>query len=69
MKRSPIKRFATALGYLLTVHLLALLVFGIFRLVLFLTTSYEFPQEISGDWFLQSIAFVKGVWFDNVIAC
>ncbi|MBQ6572717.1 MAG: sulfatase-like hydrolase/transferase [Bacteroidales bacterium] len=69
MKRSPIKKFTTALGYLVTVHLLALLVFGIFRLVLFLTTSYEFPQEISADWFLQSIAFVKGVWFDNVIAC
>lgn len=69
MKRSPIKRFSTALGYLLTVHILALLVFGIFRLVLFLTTSYEFPQEVKGEWLLQSIAFVKGVWFDNVIAC
>lgn len=69
MKRSPIKRFACALAYLLTVHVLALLVFGVFRMVLFLTTSYEFPQEIKGEWFLQGIAFVKGVWFDNVIAC
>lgn len=69
MKRSPIRRFLYALEYLLVMHLLALLIFGIFRLVLFLTASYEFPQEIKGEWFLQSIAFVKGVWFDNVIAC
>ena len=69
MKKSPVKRFACALGYLLTVHVVALLVFGLFRMALFLTTSYEFPQEIQGEWFLQSTAFVKGVWFDNVIAC
>lgn len=69
MKRSPIRRFLYALEYLLAVHLLALLIFGIFRLVLFLGTSYEFPQEIKGEWFLHSMAFVKGVWFDNVIAC
>ena len=69
MKRSPIRRFLCAIGYLMSVHVLALLIFGIYRLALFLGTSYEFPQEIRGEWFLQSIAFVKGVWFDNVIAC
>lgn len=69
MKRSPIRRFVCAIEYLLLVHLLALLFFGIFRLVLFLGTNYEFPPQVQGEWFLQSIAFVKGVWFDNVIAC
>ncbi len=69
MKRSPVRRFLCAVEYLLAVHVLALLIFGIFRLVLFLNSAYEFPQEIQGDWFLQSVAFVKGVWFDNVIAC
>ena len=69
MKPTAIKRFLMAVGYLLSVHLLALVFFGLFRLVLFCTTSYEFPQEIKGEWLLQSVAFVKGVWFDNVIAC
>ena len=69
MKNTVIKRFAISVGYLLSVHILALLFFGLFRLVLFCTTSYEFPQEIKGEWMLQGMAFVKGVWFDNVIAC
>ena len=68
MKNTVIKKFAISLGYLLSVHLLALLFFGIFRLVLFLTTSYEFPPEIKGDVLLQSVAFARGLWFDNVIA-
>ena len=69
MKKTAIRRFAVAAGYLLGVHLLALLFFGIFRMALFCTTSYEFPQEIKGEWLLQGVAFVKGLWFDNVIAC
>ena len=69
MKRTPIRRFLVALMYLLSVHGVALLIFGALRGVLFATSSYEFPAEIKGDWLLQAVAFVKGVWFDNVIAC
>ncbi len=69
MKNTVIKRFSISLGYLLSVHVLALLFFGIFRLVLFLTISYQFPAEIEDDVLLQSVAFAKGLWFDNVIAC
>lgn len=69
MKKSPIRRFLAALEYLLFMHVLALLIFGIFRLVLFFGSTYEFPQEIRGEWLLQSVAFIKGLWFDNVIAC
>lgn len=69
MKKNPLKRFYLAAGYLLGVHVLALLVFGLLRLALFLSTDYDFPEGVKGDWLLQSVAFVKGVWFDNVIAC
>lgn len=55
--------------YLLTVHAAALVVFTLFRLVLLFHTSYTFPEEIQHDYLLQAEAFVRGVWFDNVIAC
>ena len=55
--------------YLLTIHTAALVVFTLFRLVLFASTDYTFPKEIQHDWMLQAEAFVRGIWFDNVIAC
>ena len=69
MKRTPIIRFLVALMYLLSVHGVALLIFGALRVALFATSSYELPADIKGEWLLQSVAFVKGVWFDNVVAC
>ena len=69
MKPHSIQRFLLAMSYLMSVHVAALLFFFIFRLVLFFYTDYEFPESIQGDWGLQAIAFIKGVWFDNVIAC
>ena len=69
MKSSSIKLFFASLKYLITIHIAALLCFGLFRLILFATSSYVLPDEIQGDWMLQTMAFVKGLWFDNVIAC
>ena len=69
MKHYPLRRFIQAAGYLLGVHVAALLFFFVFRLILFISTDYEFAEEIQGDWALQAVAFVKGLWFDNVIAC
>ena len=57
------------LKYLLTIHTAALVVFTLFRLVLFASTDYTFLEEIQHDWMLQAEAFVRGIWFDNVIAC
>lgn len=59
------KRYLKGLGYLLSVHVLALMVMTVFRLV-----EYIALHGIIVD--LQAsrlMAFVKGVWFDNVIAC
>ena len=69
MKKNSLQRAKLALLYLLYIHIAALLVFSIFRGVLFFSMDYTFPEHIQSDWGLQAIAFIKGVWFDNVIAC
>ena len=69
MRHFPIKRFGLSIGYLLSIHVLALLFFFVFRFILFVNTDYSFPESIALNRLLQSIAFVRGLWFDNVIAC
>lgn len=69
MKNNRFQCSIAALLYILTIHVTALVFFGVFRMVLFLCTDYEFPESISQDWGLQAVAFVKGLWFDNVISC
>lgn len=69
MKRFSIKRFGYYLLYLLSIHVVALLFFFVFRLTLFCFIDYQFPADIEGDVALKAVAFVRGLWFDNVIAC
>ena len=59
------KRYFKAFGYLLSVHVLALLVMTLFRLVEFIALHGMIVDEEAS----RVMAFVKGVWFDNVIAC
>lgn len=59
------KRYSKALGYLLSVHILALVVMTLFRLVEFVALHGMIVDAGADRW----VAFVKGVWFDNVIAC
>jgi len=59
------KRYFKALGYLLSVHVLALVVMSLFRLVEFIALHGMIVDAEANKW----MAFVKGVWFDNVIAC
>ncbi|MBE6208023.1 MAG: LTA synthase family protein [Rikenellaceae bacterium] len=68
MNRIQTSRFGWAMGYLLSLHVAALVIGALFRLALFLLTSYELP-EAARNISLIATAFVKGVWFDNVIAC
>lgn len=69
MKKMIVNRFGVSILFLLFVHLLALICFALFRGVLFCTADYTFPADIAGDCLLQSVAFLRGLWFDNVIAC
>ena len=59
------KRYFKVLGYLLSVHVLALLVMTLFRLVEFIALHGMIVDAGAS----RVMAFVKGVWFDNVIAC
>lgn len=61
------KRLGYSLLYLASVHIIALVIFFIFRITLFFSIGYEFPEGI--EFTTKSIAFIKGLWFDNVIAC
>lgn len=69
MKKISIKRFGYSLLYVLSIHVVALFFFFAFRLTLFCSVDYQFPADIEGDFALKAVAFVRGLWFDNVIAC
>lgn len=61
------KRFGLSLTYLLSLHVIALAAFFVFRLCVYMTAPYEFPDDMTLP--VKAVAFVKGLWFDNVIAC
>lgn len=61
------KRAGYSLAYILTTHAIALIVFFLFRLMLFASIDYEFASDVTFG--TKAIAFIKGVWFDNVTAC
>ena len=64
-----IQQFTLSLLYLFIIHIVALLFFFLFRLVLFTSIDYQFPPDIQNNFLMQATAFIKGLWFDNVIAC
>ena len=59
------KRYIKIVEYLLSVHLLALFVMFLFRLVEFIALHGMITDQEANP----LIAFLKGLWFDNVIAC
>lgn len=61
------KRFLIALKCLLFIHLIALLFLTIFRLALFLSIDYHLPDDTTFGKVFP--AFLRGIWFDNVIGC
>ena len=58
----------SALRYILTIHITALLFLTVFRVVLLLTNLNNISdQGVETSWIFT--ALFRGVWFDNVIAC
>lgn len=51
--------------YLLSVHVAALVLLSVLRLVLYIVMSEQVGPETASVW----PAFLRGVWFDNVVAC
>lgn len=60
-----IQQFTLSLLYLFIIHIVALLFFFLFRLVLFTSIDYQFPPDIQNNFLMQATAFIKGLWFDN----
>lgn len=62
------KRYLYALRYLVSIHLLGLLFFAAFRLVLFLQ-GYDYLAGENLSALTRAEAFARGLWLDNVVAC
>ena len=61
------KRFLQSLKSLLYMHLSALMLLSLFRVAFFLSSGYHLPEDSGIGLILP--AFIRGIWFDNVIAC
>ena len=62
------KRYLYALRYLVSIHLLGLLFFAAFRLVLYLQ-GYDYLAGENLSALTRAEAFARGLWLDNVVAC
>ncbi len=63
------KRFILSVLYLLSLHVSGLVLLTLFRLITFIENYHSIIPEFRHDGWLQSIAFVRGIWFDNVVGC
>ena len=66
LKKSP---FARSLLFVFAVHLTGLALLTLMRLVFYIAVRPTLPTDTAGDVALASQAFLRGVWFDNVVAC
>ncbi len=63
------KTFLSDLKYLLIAHVSALFVTSLYRLWEYVAAHSFLTEAAKGEVLLQSGAFLRGVWFDNVIGC
>ncbi|MDY0153894.1 MAG: LTA synthase family protein, partial [Prevotella sp.] len=59
------KRFTKTIEYILSIHVLAILALSLFRLIEYFSL-HRMITDNNADKF---IAFIKGLWFDNVVTC
>lgn len=63
------KNFLHFLAYLIKIHLWALLAMTSFRVVFFFAVRNQIDSEALKEVSFYFQAFLRGVWFDNVVAC
>ena len=63
------RRFTLTIEYLLSIHILGLLILSIFRFIQYISLHGMEKVPSNGDVPSTATAFFNGVWFDNVIAC
>ncbi|MBQ5826084.1 MAG: hypothetical protein IIW46_01215 [Bacteroidaceae bacterium] len=62
-------KFLHGLKYLLRVHLMALGVMSAFRLLMLCTLWGQLPEDVRHAPGMHAQALLRGIWFDNVVAC
>lgn len=55
--------------YLLSVHVAALLLLSVIRLFFYIAVKEQITGDAAGNASWIYAAFLRGLWFDNVIAC
>ena len=63
------KKFLKSIAYLCTVHVTALVLMSIFRVLFLLAIENQLTDDVRGDFGSYLTAFIRGLWFDNVIGC
>lgn len=63
------QKFFKSISYLVMVHITALLLQVILRALFLTAVSNQLTDDVRGDWALTFTAFLRGLWFDNVIGC
>lgn len=63
------REFLHSLKYLLQVHLMALGAMSAFRVLMLCTLWEQLPEDVRHAPAMHAQAMLRGVWFDNVVAC
>lgn len=63
------RRFILTIQYLLSIHVLGLIVLSLFRIIQFASLHGMEKPQVGKEAPSVITAFINGVWFDNVIAC
>lgn len=63
------KRLLKPLSYLLSIHIITLVIMTVFRVLFYFSINQQITTDVSSQPQFLVSAFVRGLWFDNVIAC
>ena len=69
IKQYVSREFLHSLKYLLQVHLMALGAMSAFRVLMLCTLWEQLPEDVRHAPAMHAQAMLRGVWFDNVVAC
>lgn len=62
------KRLLHFIAYILSIHVVALVLLTLFRIVFFCSIKGQLTPDVAGRTDYIVTAFIRGLWFDNVIA-
>lgn len=61
--------FKKNISYLFSIHIIALVIMTLFRVLFYGAVRSQITPDIAAQPQLTFTAFIRGLWFDNVIAC